>query len=126
MVRDQRNDIHPFSYIDRCLPIADWNDAMCITKGIDLIIEPQETIEYDKELKEWEAAAAINKQKAKELTWAKQHVLWLYNKHKHLDQHGMLPVQCRIRAMTMRSRLRRDDWAKRYEQHTDEESDEDG
>ena len=63
---------------------------------------------------------------AKELTWAKQHVLWLYNKHKHLDQHGMLPVQCRIRAMTMRSRLRRDDWAKRYEQHTDEESDEDG
>ena len=72
---------------------------------IDPIFGPEETIKYDKELKETEAADAINKPTAKELTWAKQHALWLYNKHQHLDQHGMLPVQCRIRAMTMSSRL---------------------
>ena len=51
-----------------------------------------------------------------------------YNKHKHLDQYcvTVLSVQSRIRAMTMSSRLRRDSVAKRYEQDTDEESDEDG
>ena len=38
----------------------------------------------------------------------------------------MLPGQCRIRAMTMSSRLGRGSLAKRYEQDTDEESDEDG
>ena len=76
------------------------------TKGIDPIIGPEETIKYDKELKETEAADAINKPTAKELTWAKQHALWLYTKHKHL---GVLPVQNRIRAMTMSSRPRRDD-----------------
>ena len=37
----------------------------------------------------------------------------------------MLPVQNRIRAMTMSSRLGRDSLGKRYEQDTDEESDED-
>ena len=56
--------------------------------GIDPIIGPEETINYDKE-------------------------------HKHFDQYGMLPVQYRIRAMTMSSRLRHDDLAKRYEQDTD-------
>ena len=77
-----------------------------------------------------EAADAINKSTAKELTTANQHAsaLWLYNKHKHLDQHGVLPAQCRIRFMTISSRLRRGGSAKRYEQNThgDWESDEDG
>ena len=49
-----------------------------------------------------------------------------YNKQKRIDHHGMLPVQCRIRAMTMSSRLRSDSLANSYWQDTDEESDEDG
>ena len=42
----------------------------------------------------------MNKPTAKELTCAKQHVLWLFNKHKHLDHYDMLQIQCRIRVMT--------------------------
>ena len=47
---------------------------MWSTKGINLIIGPEEIFKHDKELKELEAADAVlvNKQTAKELTWAKQ------------------------------------------------------
>ena len=38
MIRDQRK-----RYIDQCLPIADWNDPMWSTKGIDPIIGPDVT-----------------------------------------------------------------------------------
>ena len=61
---------------------------MCSTKGIDPIIGPEDTIKYDKELKELEATDAITKQTAKELIWAKQHALWLYNKNRYLDQQA--------------------------------------
>ena len=48
------------------------------------------------------------------------------NERKHFDQHGMLPVQYRIRALIISSRLQHDGLAKCYELDTDGESDEDG
>ena len=42
----------------------------------------EETIKYGKEHKELEAANAINRPTAKELTFAKQHVLWLLQQAK--------------------------------------------
>ena len=47
------------------------------------------------------------------LTFRQEQVL-----HKHLDHYGMLPIQCRIRCMTMTSRLRRNSVAKRYAKDT--------
>ena len=48
-------------------------------KGINLTIGPEDIIKYDKQLKKLKAADAINKPTEKELTWAKQHALWLYD-----------------------------------------------
>ena len=99
-------------------------------KGIDPIIISEKTIKFDKELKESEADA-IYKLTTKEFAWAnsslhgltaKEFCIVLCNKQKHLDQHCVLPVQCRIRSMTMSLRLQRDSLAKpeRYEQDTNE------
>ena len=126
MVSHQRKEVHPFPYVDCCLPIADWNDLMWSTNGIDPSIGPKTTTtKFEKELKDLHAADVMNKLTAKELTWAKQHAC-LYNKHKQLDRFDMLRIQCRIKAMTKSSRNRLDRSAKLYEKDTDGESDEDG
>ena len=44
VARDQRKAVHPFPYVDRCLPITDLNDPMWSIKGMDPIIGPGETI----------------------------------------------------------------------------------
>ena len=86
---------------------------MWSTKGIDPSIGPETTTKHDKERKESEAAEAIIKPTAKELTWAKPNARWLCNRHKRLDHYGMLLIQCRIKAMTKSSRIRLDRSARR-------------
>ena len=108
MVSHQRKEVHPFPYVDCCLPIADWNDLMWSTNGIDPSIGPKTTTtKFEKELKDLHAADVMRKPTAKELTWVKQHAC-LYYKHKHLDRFGMLRIQCRIKAITKSSRNRLD------------------
>ena len=35
LVKDKIKAVHPFPYVDKCLPIADWNDPMWNTEGFN-------------------------------------------------------------------------------------------
>ena len=47
MVNEQRKAVHAFPYIDRSLPIADWNDPMWSTDDVQSGVLD----EYEKQLK---------------------------------------------------------------------------
>ena len=68
-----------------------------------------------------ETGDEFNKQTAQEVTWIKQHALWLYDKIKDNHQDGMGPIKYRVKAMDMGSlfRINRDDTE--YEEDTEEE-----
>ena len=40
LVKDKIKAVHPFPYVDKCLPIADWNDPMWNTEGFNPSISP--------------------------------------------------------------------------------------
>ena len=37
LLKDRIKEVHPLPYIDKCLPIADWNDPMWNTEGFKFI-----------------------------------------------------------------------------------------
>ena len=108
MVSEQRKAVHAFPYIDRSLPIADWNDPMWSTDDV----QSDMLDEYKKQLKNLVDADVYwyNQPTAKdsELTPVKWHalscttstaVVQLYNQIKDDDADGTGKIKCRIKAM---------------------------
>ena len=69
LVKDKIKAVHPFPYVDKCLPIADWNDPMWNTEGFNPSISEVVTSYYEKELQKLEAERIIVKPTEQELLW---------------------------------------------------------
>ena len=100
-MKDRIKAIHPFPYIDKCLPIADWNDPMWNPEGFNTSISEYMKIHYKNELQKLEAELIIINPTEQELLWAEQHSQWLYDKHEVDDSTEMQPTVLRIKSMKM-------------------------
>ena len=108
LMKDRIKAIHPFPYVDKCLPIADWNDPMWNPDGFDPSISEQVKIHYKNELQKLEEERIIINPTDQELLWAKQHSQWLYDKHEVDDSTEMQPTLLRIKSMKECLRLSQD------------------
>ena len=101
LLSNQRKAVHQFPYIDKSLPLAAsvWSDPM--SSAVDTTPETSiDTIAiFQKELKDLIASDEVNTPTEKEITWAKQHAHWLFEKHKHAYYNGLMTMQCGIYAV---------------------------
>ena len=108
LVKDKIQAVHPFPYVDKCLPIADLNDPMWNTEGFNPSISEAVKNYYEGELQRLEAERIMVKPMEQELLWAKQHAQWLYDKSETHDASDMLPTLLRIQSMKECLRLSQD------------------
>ena len=106
LVKDKRKAVYlfKFPYIDKCLPIADWNDPIWINPSISQAVKNH----YEGELKNLEAERMIVKPSEQELLCAKQHTECLFDKSKMHDTSDILQIRLRIQSMKMYLRLSQD------------------
>ena len=109
-MKDKIKAVHTFPYVDKCLPIADWNDPMWNTEGFNPSISQAVKNHYEGELKNLEAGRMTAKPTEQEIfpVWAKQHAQWLYDRSEMHDTSDMLPIRLRIQSMKMYWRVSQD------------------
>ena len=104
LIKDRIKAIHPFPYVDKCLPIADWKDPTWNPEGFNPSISEHVKIQYKNlnKLQKLEEERIIINPTDQELLWAKQHSQWLYDKHEVDDSTEMQPTLLRIKSIKER------------------------
>ena len=107
-MKDKIKEVHPFPYIDKCLPFTDWNDQMWNTNSFNPSISQDVKKHYEGELKKLEEKQIIVKPTEQGILWARQHAQWLYSKSKIHYPTDMMQTLLRIQSMMTCLRLSQD------------------
>jgi hypothetical protein len=118
----RRKEGHLFPNVDRTMPVADWDHPMWSESHIEPTCPKDIRDKALRRLSDITEYFQHDKPTLKETTWMKQHALWLYDKIKDTDVHGIGPINARIQAMEECRLHRLSKPEEYYETDSDEES----